>query len=131
MTFTKDNFLAGKIILSPRLKKWDSRKIGIAAPPIKTSEGWLLIFHGLSLEDNKYRLGAALLDLNKPDRIISRLDYPILEPQADYENNGLRPGTVFSCGAVVVDRRLFVYYGAADKVIGVAKTKLKKFTQKS
>ena len=61
-----------------------------------------------------------LLDLDNPARIIGILDYPILEPEESYENIGLRPGTVFSCGAVVVKGKLFVYYGAADQTVAVA-----------
>jgi len=61
-----------------------------------------------------------LLDLDNPVRIISQLDYPILEPKESYENKGLRPGTVFACGSVVIKEKLFVYYGAADQTVAVA-----------
>lgn len=124
LNFGKDSWLGGKLMLAPRATMWDSKKIGIAGPPIKTQKGWLMIYHGLSSFDDKYRLSAALLDLNKPEKVLSQLDYPILEPETEYENKGLRPGTVFSCGAVLVGEELFVYYGAADEVIGVATTKL-------
>ena len=124
LNFGKDRWLGGKLMLAPRATMWDSKKIGIAAPPIKTPQGWLMIYHGLSSFDDKYRLSAALLDLNKPEKVISQLEYPILEPEAEYENRGLRPGTVFSCGAVLIGEELFVYYGAADQVVGVATTRL-------
>lgn len=123
LDFNQGRWLVGKPILLPRKGKWDSEKIGIAGPPIKTPEGWLLIYHGLSQEDDKYRLGAVLLDLKKPDKVLARLEYPILEPEEEYEEKGLRPGTVFSCGAVVIDGRLLVYYGAADQTVCVASCK--------
>ena len=126
LSFEEGNWLGGKMLMFPNPKGWDSEKIGIAGPPIKTKEGWLLIYHALSKQDKKYRLGAVLLDLKSPDKIISKLDYPILEPEAEYEKNGLRPDTVFSCGSVVIKKRLFVYYGAADEVTCVASTNLDK-----
>jgi predicted GH43/DUF377 family glycosyl hydrolase len=114
--------LGGNVIMSTRPDNWDSLKIGIAGVPIKVADNeWLLIYHALSAHDGQYRLGAALLDIAQ-NKVLARLDYPILEPRADYENRGLRPGTVFSCGSVVLDDELFVYYGGADQVIGVATT---------
>ena len=121
-----DGFLMGKIILKPRVDKWDSLKIGIGPPPLETKEGWILIYHGLSNFDNKYRLGAALLDLSDPSKIISRLEYPILEPMETYENKGLRGGTVFSCGAVTLNNKIFLYYGGADQFISVAAIEVNK-----
>lgn len=125
-----ERFLGGKILLWPRKGKWDNHKVGIAGPPIKTSYGWLLIYHGLSLEDKKYRLGVLLLDLRDPLKIVSQLDEPILEPEEKYEMEGWRPGTVFSCGGVKFKDRLLVYYGAADKVIGVASIRLESLLRK-
>lgn len=124
LRFENERWLSGKILLDPRTNKWDSRKIGIGPPPVKTQDGWLLIYHGLSKKDNKYRLGAVLLDLKNPSKVIARLNRPILEPEADYEKEGLRPGTVFACGAVVIKGRLFVYYGASDHVVAVASVSL-------
>lgn len=112
--------LMGTDWIRRRVNKWDSEKIGIAGPPVKTDSGWLLIYHGLSSYDLKYRLGALLLNKDNPAQVISRLDYPILEPEADYENSGIRPGTVFACGNVVIDGKLFVYYGGADQVVCLA-----------
>ena len=126
LNFKKGNWLGGKLLMCPDPKGWDSEKVGIAGPPIKTKEGWLLIYHGLSKQDKKYRLGAILLNLKSPDKIVGKLDYPILEPEAKYEKKGLRPNTVFSCGSVVIKKRLFVYYGAADQVTCVASTNLDK-----
>lgn len=120
LDFSKKRFLRGNFYLEPRTDSWDSEKIGIGPPPIKTSKGWLLIYHGLSRFDKKYRLGAVLLDLESPDTIISRLDSPILEPEAVYERNGARSDTVFSNGCVTIGNQLFIYYGAADETTCVA-----------
>lgn len=79
----------------------------------------MLIYHGVD-NDNIYRLGAALLDADDPNKVIAIQDEPILEPELDWEVNGLVPNVVFSCGACIVDDFLYVYYGAADTVIGVA-----------
>ncbi|MDH4330381.1 MAG: hypothetical protein OEV93_02415 [Candidatus Moranbacteria bacterium] len=127
LEFEGGKVLEGKILMEPRENSWDSEKIGIAGPPIKVGNEWVLIYHGLSKCDGRYRLGAALLDLNCPGgKVIKRLDCPILEPDASYENQGLRPGTVFSCGSVVIDDTLFVYYGGADEVVCVATMKFSK-----
>ncbi|MGB9911390.1 MAG: hypothetical protein ACPLKP_02175 [Microgenomates group bacterium] len=124
LEFKNGRFLGGKIILWPRKGKWDSHKVEIAGPPLKTKKGWLLIYHGLSLEDKKYRLGAVLLELKNPEKVISQLDEPILEPEEEYEKNGVRPGTVFSCGAVILGEKILVYYGAGDQTIAVASVNL-------
>lgn len=108
-----------RIVLRTREGKWDCKKVGIAGPPLKIDEGWLLIYHGVD-NDNVYRLGAALLDESNPNEVLAVQDEPILEPELDWEVNGLVPNVVFSCGACIVDDFLYVYYGAADTVIGVA-----------
>ncbi len=138
LNFKKGQVLRGKVIMTGRKDSWDDERLGIAGPPLKVGgDEWVLIYHAVSSEDKQYRLGAALLNL-KEKKELARLTYPILEPQADYENKGLRPGTVFSCGSVVKGGNLFVYYGAADQTIGVAKTDfqclvtaLKKSTKKN
>ncbi|PIU58464.1 MAG: hypothetical protein COS89_00210, partial [Deltaproteobacteria bacterium CG07_land_8_20_14_0_80_38_7] len=106
--------------IAPRPGMWDSRKIGIAAPPKKTEKGWILFYHGVSDEDRFYRVGAILLDLKDPTKIIARTDEPIFEPEALYEKEGLIPNVVFPCGAVLLGDKFFLYYGGADKVVGVA-----------
>ena len=113
------NWYDHKIIMSPRKGWWDSKKIGIAGTPLKMEDGWLLIYHGVD-ENNVYRLGAALLDLKDPSKVIARQEEPILEPELPWEKEGLVPNVVFSCGAVDIDGVFYVYYGAADTCIGVA-----------
>jgi len=99
---------------------WDSKRIGIAAPPIKTKEGWILFYHGISEEDNFYRVGVLLLDPKDPTKIIARSDEPLLEPEMQYEKEGQVPNVVFPCGAVLIKDKIFVYYGGGDQVVGVA-----------
>jgi len=112
--------------ISPRVGMWDSRKIGIAAPPIKTKAGWILLYHGVSEEDGFYRIGAVLLNLDDPTKVIARTDEPIFEPETSYEKSGQIPNVVFPCGAVVLDEKIFMYYGGADQVVGVATITMEK-----
>ncbi|NIS82491.1 MAG: glycosidase, partial [Anaerolineales bacterium] len=98
---------------------WENVKIGAAGPPIKTSAGWVLIYHGVGT-GMRYSLGAALLALDDPTEVIARQATPILEPELDWEIEGHVPNVVFSCGHAILDDVLLVYYGAADTVIGVA-----------
>ncbi len=98
---------------------WENEKIGIAGPPIKTDEGWLLIYHGVS-GHKRYCLGAALLDLHDPSQVLARQAEPILEPELEWEINGYVPNVVFSCGQAIVDGKLYIYYGGADTAVGVA-----------
>ncbi len=122
--FDNGRTLGGRSVMCSRPDSWDSEKVGIAGPPIKVENEWLLIYHALSSHDGQYRLGAAMFDLQN-GVVTSRLDYPILEPKAEYENKGLRPGTVFSCGCVLKEDDLYVYYGGADEVVCVAKVEFK------
>jgi len=108
-----------RLLMRPRSDFWDCVKIGAAGPPIELDEGWLLIYHGVDAK-RTYRLGVAMLDRENPERVIYRSKAPILEPDEEYECNGLVPNVVFSCGAVLRDGRLLIYYGCADTVIGVA-----------
>jgi predicted GH43/DUF377 family glycosyl hydrolase len=125
LDFSKTRLTRCIEIMNPRPGMWDSVKIGIAGPPIKTSKGWLLIYHGVS-KTSTYRLGAVLLDLKNPSIVISRLVDNILEPIEEYERTGVVQTAVFSCGAVLRDDTLLVYYGGADTVVCVAKVSLKK-----
>jgi len=108
-----------QIIMRPRPNSWDSTRIGAAGPPMKTEHGWLFTYHGYD-DKHRYCLGAALLDVKNPSRVIARLRDPILEPEENWEINGDVPNVVFSCGAVEVNNIYYVYYGGADRVIAVA-----------
>lgn len=124
LKFENKTWLEKEGAISPRSGYWDDSKIGIAGPPIKTSKGWLLIYHGVNKLDKNYRLGYAILDLKDPFNILYRSPYPIFEPVMDYEKHGAVDNVVFSCGAIEKDGQLFVYYGGADKVLGVATTSI-------
>jgi predicted GH43/DUF377 family glycosyl hydrolase len=124
LEFKDGHFLNGAILMHTRVDHWDHHKIGIAGPPIETDKGWLLLYHGIT-EDKFYKVGACLLDLNSPDTLLSRLSYPVIEPEEKYELEGIVNNVVFPCGNVVINDTLFIYYGGADKVLGVAKMNLK------
>ena len=125
LDFKGDTWLEEYRWIAPRKGWWDSKKVGTAAPPIKTNEGWILLYHGVS-DEGIYRVGAVLCDLQDPTKIIARTDEPIFEPEASYEKEGEVPNVVFPCGAVVIGEKIFMYYGGADKVVGVATIELKK-----
>jgi predicted GH43/DUF377 family glycosyl hydrolase len=126
LDFDGTNWLEEYRWIMPRPGWWDSRKVGIAAPPLKTAEGWVLLYHGISEEDGFYRIGAVLTDLRDPVKIIGRTDYPIFEPKASYEKEGVTPNVVFPCGTALIGKKLFVYYGGADKVVGAALVEMNK-----
>lgn len=109
-------------VFGPRKDSWDNVKIGTGAPPIKTSFGWLLFYHGMDGK-NVYRLGIALLDLEFPYMVKARSVEPILEPTESYEKEGTVNDVVFTCGVAETNDEYLVYYGAADTVIGLATIK--------
>lgn len=112
-------------IMQPVLdSNWENHKIGIAGPPIKTEQGWLLIYHGVN-KNRVYSLGIALLDKKDLSKVIARQAEPILEPELEWEINGCVPNVVFSCGQVEIDDKILVYYAGADTVIGVAELQKK------
>lgn len=110
-------------VISPRRGMWDGGKVGISCPPIKTDKGWLLLYHGVSWSTT-YRVGAVLLDFDDPTVVKARTAVPIFEPEEEYERKGLIPNVVFPCGLVVRKGLVYMYYGAADSVIGVATIEL-------
>jgi predicted GH43/DUF377 family glycosyl hydrolase len=110
---------------------WDSRKIGVAAPPILTKDGWLLIYQAVDDKNaGHYQVGAMILKADEPQVELYRSQYPILEPDQWYENNGFKAGVVYPCGAVLIEKQLFVYYGGADKYVCVATANLDQFLNK-
>ena len=107
-------------ILKTRKNKWDSKRIGAGASPIKTEKGWLSIYHGAD-EENRYCLGAFLMDLENPAKVIARTENPIMEPFADYEINGFFGKVIFTNGHISNGDELIIYYGAADEFVCGAK----------
>ncbi len=110
-----------------RTKTWDTKIRGSGPPPLRTELGWLLLYHATQKhESHKYKVGAMLLDLDDPTKVLYRSEHPILSPDMDYENDG-KPGVVYASGAIIRGDDLYVYYGGGDKVVCVATTPLKQF----
>jgi predicted GH43/DUF377 family glycosyl hydrolase len=105
-----------KCLVKTRKGKWDSVRVGAGAYPIRTSRGWLEIYHGAD-EQNRYCLGAVLLDLENPATILARTEDPIMEPVMDYEKAGFFGNVVFTNGHLVDGDQLTIYYGASDEVV--------------
>jgi predicted GH43/DUF377 family glycosyl hydrolase len=103
---------------------WDANKIGLASPPIETSRGWLVIYHGVRVtaSGSLYRVGLALFDLEDPTRCLLRGDDWVFGPETSYEQHGDVGDVTFPCGATVADDgdTLNVYYGGADSCVALA-----------
>lgn len=125
---------AQNIVMEGRFHYWDEF-IGAGPPPIKTRQGWLLVYHGVATHfssANIYQAGVALLDLNEPEILIGRCRNNILEPRETWELNGQVPNVVFPSGLIVEsydpdgfaenESEVKIYYGAADTVVGLATT---------
>ena len=126
----KSRWLEGqfKIPIIESSSSWDSRKVAAGPPPMRTKDGWLFIYHAIDDKDEfRYKMGAMLLDIKYPPRVLARTTLPILEPLAWYENEGLKSGVIYPCGAVILKDELFVYYGGADMVVCVATAKMNEF----
>ena len=116
-------------VLAPRAGAWwDSRRIGIGPPPLRTDHGWLIVYHGVkdTVSGALYRVGLALADLDEPTRVTHRLPGWVFGPDADYERSGDVPNAVFPCGLVHDEPtgQLRMYYGAADTTIALATAQL-------
>jgi len=95
---------------------WDETRVGAGGAPIRTSEGWLAIYHGANRQ-HRYCLGALLLDLNDPSKVLARSMEPIMEPTAEYEKTGFFGNVVFTNGHYVEGDTVKIFYGASDEVI--------------
>ncbi len=117
-----------QLLIPTRAGYWDCHRVGLACQPIETSEGWLVFYHGVrqTTAGQIYRTGLALLDLNKPWKLLRRSDEWVLGPQAYYERVGDVGDVVFPTGAIVYREtdELHIYYGAADCTIAAATAKL-------
>ena len=106
---------------------WQSTKVGAGPSPIETEEGWLLIYHGVLTSCNGfvYSMGAAILDLDEPWKVLYRTKDYLMAPTTDYERVGDVPNVVFPNAAIVDDDgNVTLYYGCADTVIGIAHAKV-------
>lgn len=109
-----------EVVMTTRGGFWDSDRIGACAPPIETEYGWLEIYHGVKNTSAGpiYRMGAVLLDLETPSKVLGRSAVPILTPREYYERVGDVGNVVFACGAILEDGgKIKIYYGAADTCI--------------
>jgi beta-1,2-mannobiose phosphorylase / 1,2-beta-oligomannan phosphorylase len=120
LSYWKEYFrnLDKNVIFDPKFY-FENLNIGGGCPPIETEEGWLLIYH--AVEDTPlgkiYHAAAALLDLKNPLKVLGRLSEPLFSPKASWEKIGITNNVVFPTGAVIRNKRLYIYYGAADKLI--------------
>jgi len=119
-------------MLQPGFSHWNTTKIG-PTPPIETPEGWLVIIHGVIVNSSghRYAVGAMLLDLEEPDKIIGLTKSAILAPQEPYEFNGITPNVVFPAGAIGDWEKddIRVYYGAADTYVGLASGSIRELVE--
>ena len=107
-------------IFGPRPENdWDSLRVGGNGVPIATEYGWLMLYHAYN-QNHTYRLGVCLLDSDDPSIVIHRPKEHIFEPREIWELRGDVPNVVFSCANLVVDGIVYVYYGGADHVVGLA-----------
>ena len=118
--YWKDNLanLENHVLFYPEYP-FETHHVAGGCPPIETKDGWLLIYHSVEKRVGRlvYHACAALLDLDDPRKLISRLDYPLFSPREDWERFGVVNNVVFPSGAIVRGDRLFIYYGAADFMI--------------
>lgn len=124
------NWTEPRLLAKPRDEvEWEYKKIGGATPPIKTEKGWLTLYHGVD-KDNVYRVGAMMLDLENPEKVVARAKSFIMEPEEYYEKFGLYiPYVVFPTGNVVKDGLLYIYYGYTDTAISLATVPLEELTE--
>ena len=120
-----ENWDSTQLIIKPEYS-WENLRIGGSLPPIRTPEGWLVIYHGVEMinEGNNtviYRTGAMLLDMNDPARVLKRSKRFIMEPETYYEKFGLYiPNVIFPTGGYVENNILNLYYGVCDTAIALA-----------
>jgi beta-1,2-mannobiose phosphorylase / 1,2-beta-oligomannan phosphorylase len=113
--------------ISDKRISWHVHTRSAGPPPIRTEKGWLVLYHANDAHEPwRYKVGAMLLDLADPTKILYRAATPVITPDEHYENDG-KPGIVYAAGAVVQHGTLFVYYGGADKVVCVATAPLNAF----
>jgi predicted GH43/DUF377 family glycosyl hydrolase len=106
-------------VLNPTRNDWEDYKIGAGAPPIRTQLGWLVFYHGVS-QKYKYAMGAAVLDIDTPDKVLYRLPFPLLTPEFVYEETGVVSNVVFGTSVIELVASYRIYYGAGDDVIAAA-----------
>lgn len=128
LEFKDNQYIESNHVPNSNPNGWEARIKSPGAPPLKTSEGWLLFYHGLSKREPwKYKIGVMLLDLENPEEVLYASSFPVIEPEHSYEYNGFKPGVTYTCGATIKDGKLLVYYGGADTYVCVAYSDLDEF----
>lgn len=112
-----------KRLLEVNTTEWDNGRIGCSSPPFLTKYGWIEIYHAADAND-RYCLGALLLDKNEPLKVLAKSERPILEPAASYEKWGFYGPVVFNCGCLFEEETIKLYYGAADTCVAYAEASL-------
>ena len=131
LDFKDGSYIKSKYLLTEvREDRWDKKVRAAGPPPIRTKYGWLLFYHAEDKDDpGKYKLGAMILDINDPTKILYRCKQPVLEPKEYYECEGYKGGIVYALGSVVKDGKLIIYYGSADNFVCVAYTEFEQFLE--
>ncbi len=119
-------FALDTYILMDPIFNYETSHIGGGCPPIKTEYGWLFIYHAVEVktDSNIYHISVALLDLNNPQKVIARLKQPLLSPHEEWEEKGYVNNVCFPTGTAIFEKDLYIYYGAADSNIAVAKVNM-------
>jgi predicted GH43/DUF377 family glycosyl hydrolase len=117
-----------QIVMEPRPGNWDRTRVGAGGVPIETDYGWLVLYHGYD-DDIVYRFGVCLLDLDDPTLVVARPREFLMEPRETWELKGDVSRAIFSAANPVVDGTVYVYYGGADRVIGLATCRLEELLQ--
>ncbi|WAH38166.1 BtaManbiosPhlase [Alicyclobacillus dauci] len=112
-----------RYLMGLRSDHWDSGRLGAGAAPFRTEQGWLELYHAAD-ENQRYCMGAVLLDLEDPSKVLARTNQPILAPEVDYETDGFFGNVVFSCGALQDGDTVKIYYGVADTSMACAELSL-------
>lgn len=120
LSFTRDfqTWYGTQTIAWPAPRPWQEAKFGLGAPPLITAAGNLMVYHAVDKE-GVYRIGLMMFDRKDPAHLLW-YSGPILEPEMSYEKSGFIPNVVYACGAIIRNDELWIYYGAADRVIGRA-----------
>lgn len=128
LDFSDGSYIRSTFRQSEPSERWDSYMRGAGAPPLRTDDGWLLFYHAMNHADmSRYKIGAMLLDLNDPEKILHRSPKPVIVPQASCEIDGYKGGVVYASGSVIKDGKLLLYYGGADRCICVTHADLNDF----
>ncbi len=129
LDFGKNDFIKSSFGGPKRKGVWDNWVRGAGPPPLKTKYGWLLLYHAVSEGEGRYKVGAMLLDLDDPTKVICRSKAPVLIPEEAYENDGYKTGVVYASGAIVKNNNIIVYYGGSDNYVCAASAPLDEFLE--